>query len=328
MLRTPRRRWSRLLLVAAIVISALATVWFARSTYRSFLLLQSAREIGSPQLSYVRGWMTLDYVAKTFNVSQAVLVNGLELPVDVPGSDSLRSLAERQGIPPFEYVQRAQKVLAPLLPAAARDTPSEKTASSGLMDWVLVALQAYGYPALGLVLFLSAVGVPLPAGLSGALAGSLAALGHLSALPVAAIAIGASLLGDMVGYGIGRWLDGAALVRHGRWFGYTRQRHERARLLFERMGGLTILLTRTLVSSLSSLVNFFAGASRYEWLRFLAFVAAGRVLWTSAYVGLGYVVAGEVEASALFLRQLTGLLIAATVCAGLGIYLFKPKLFS
>jgi hypothetical protein len=52
------------------------------------------------------------------------------------------------------------------------------------------------------------------------------------------------------------------------------------------------------------------------------------MVWTSAYVSLGYIIAGDVEAAAFFLRQLSGLLIAATAAAGLAIYLFNPTLFS
>lgn len=325
---TPYFRWIRACTIAMMVIAILATAWFARTTYRSLLLLQSAQATGSPQVSTVRGWMTLDYVAQTFSVPLAVLASGLELPADMGGGDSLRVIAERQRISPFEYVQRVQKVLAPLLPVHARDGSTEKKEGDGFMDWVLIALQAYGYPALGLVLFVGAVGVPLPAGLSAALAGSLIALGHMWIFPVLGIAVGASLLGDTVGYGIGRWLDGGVLAKHGRWIGYTRYRHERARSLFDRLGGVTILLTRTLVSSLSSLVNLLAGASRYDIARFLIFATLGRVLWTSAYLSLGYVIAGDIGASALFLRQLTGLLIAATMSTGLVLYLVKPKLFS
>jgi membrane protein DedA with SNARE-associated domain len=315
-------------MIAMLVIATLATIWFGRSTYRSLLLLQSAQATGSPQVSTVRGWMTLDYVSQTFNVPSAALVSGLELPADTSGGESLRAIAERQSVQTFEYVLRVQKVLAPLLPARARTESAESRSGDGLMDWVLVALQAYGYPALGLVLFLGAVGLPLPAGLSAALAGSLIALGHMWIFPVAGIAIGASLLGDTVGYGIGRWVDGNVLARYGRWIGYTQSRHDRARSIFDRLGGLTILLTRTLVSSLSSLVNLFAGASRYGTARFLIFAALGRMVWTSAYVSLGYIIAGDVEAAAFFLRQLSGLLIAATAAAGLAIYLFNPTLFS
>ena len=61
-----------------------------------------------------------------------------------------------------------------------------------------------------------------------------------------------------------------------------------------------------------------AGASRYRLRAFLAFTVAGRTLWTSAYLALGYAVGASLEAAAGFLADLTFLLIALSVLVASG----------
>jgi membrane protein DedA with SNARE-associated domain len=106
-------------------------------------------------------------------------------------------------------------------------------------------LLVYGYPALGLTLVLAAIGLPLPSGLAMVVAGSLAAQGRMSWLEVGALAVGASVLGDCAGYGIGRALGGELFERRGRWLGLTAERRARVERLFERWGALAVLLSRS-----------------------------------------------------------------------------------
>ena len=174
----------------------------------------------------------------------------------------------------------------------------------------------YGYPVLGLTLVLGAIGLPLPGGLLTIVAGSLAAQGQMSWVWAGGVAITSSVAGDMAGYGLGHALSGHFLQRWGRWIGYTPARRLRVERLFERQGMLTVILSRTLVSHLSSVVNLLAGAIRYRLFPFLALAIVGRLLWSSAYLGLGYFGSnGDLDAAARFLQNLTGLLISLAVFA-------------
>ena len=74
-----RFNWQRVVLLAISTIAAFAVVIFGLRTYRSFLLLHSAYELGAPDLSSVRPWMTLEYVARTYSVPQAALAERLGL---------------------------------------------------------------------------------------------------------------------------------------------------------------------------------------------------------------------------------------------------------
>ncbi len=318
---TGRSRAARVFRAALIALAAIAVVGLGLRTYGSLRLLQSAQRLGQPQVSSVRGWMTLDYVAKSYHVPLPGLLYGLRLPAETPTDTSLKTLADRRGAAPFRYVTEVQQVVAGMLPEAHGGFASGT--HEGFLDWVATWLLRYGYLALGLILLLGAIGLPLPNGLSAALAGSLIALGQMHWLIAVGTAITASVIGDAIGFAIGHAIGDRFLRRHGRWIGYTERRREQLAALFDRWGGITVVLTRTLVSSLSSLVNLVAGASGHPPAGFLGFVLIGRVAWTSAYVGLGYLVAGDVEAAAAFLTNLTGLLVSAAVMATLVLYMSK-----
>ncbi|HLB16091.1 MAG TPA: hypothetical protein VJM14_14255, partial [Burkholderiales bacterium] len=74
-----------------------------------------------------------------------------------------------------------------------------------------------------------------------------------------------------------------------------------------------------LVSHLSSIVSVFAGASRYRLDRFLMLAVLGRLLWTSAYLGLGYAVGTDLEAASSFLANLSLLLVFLATSIGAGL---------
>ena len=58
-----------------------------------------------------------------------------------------------------------------------------------------------------------------------------------------------------------------------------------------------------------------AGAAGYRLKVFLALTLLGRLLWTSAYLGLGYAVGSDPEAATDFLANLSGLLVSLAVLA-------------
>jgi membrane protein DedA with SNARE-associated domain len=261
--------------------------------------------------------MTLGYVATTFHVPVGALVARLNLSPTTARETTVRTLGEQAGMEPFDYVQRVQRAIAELKPNAA--TPSDEPGTSAWFginsDAILSALLVYGYPALALTLFVGALGAPVPTGLATTLAGSLAGSGQLYWLAAAGIAIGASAIGDIVGYGIGRWLGKGFVERRGKWLGLTPSRQARVQTLFDRWGGVTVLLTRTLVSHLSSVMSLLAGVARYRFASFMGFAFAGRVIWTSAYMALGFGIASDIEAASTFLANLSGLILGLAVLA-------------
>ena len=310
----------RRILVAVIALSALAAIFFGLRSYSSFLLLRSAYEVGKPQLSSLRAWMTLDHVAATYRVPEDELIARLKLPPDTSRNESLKAIADKRGVSRFDFVRQVQRAISETISVAPPAGIPDAQSAGGLSDRILSALLVYGYPALALTLLLGAIGLPLPIGLAAVLAGSLAALGNLRWEWAAAIAVIASLAGDIIAYGIGRAVSVNFLARHGRWIGYTAERKARMQSLLQHWGGITVIVSRTLTSSLSSVVSLLAGVSRYQFVRFLGFALLGRLLWTSAYLGLGFGIGNNIDAASQFLGNLSGLLVALGVLIVASVY--------
>ena len=316
--RTRSRRFRAVAGVIAVLL-AVPTIWFGLRSYGSLYLLRSAYEAGAPKTSSIRPWMTLGYVASTYGVPEQQLRERLQVPPEIEFGANLKSLADKAGLSPSEYVKRVQRAFADLGRAAGAAANGRSSGwLDALNDRVLTSLLNYGYPALGLTLLLGSIGLPVPDGLAMTVAGALAMGGRINIGWAGATALIASVIGDIVGYGIGSLLDREVLERRGRWLGLTVLRRIRVEALFERWGGLTVLVTRTFASYLSSVANLLAGMSRYPFGKYLALTVAGRTLWTGAYLALGYAVGTDLEAASTFLTNLSVFLLCCVALVASG----------
>jgi membrane protein DedA with SNARE-associated domain len=321
---TSRPNWIRRIAVLVIAGAALLTVFFGLRTYGSLLLLRSAYEAGAPMTSSIRAWMTLGYVASTYQTSNAVLIERLGLPPGTDPNNSLKSLADQTGLSPSVYAQRVQRAIADIAPNVRSVYTKETSGWFGAIgEEVLTALLVYGYPVLGLILLFGAIGLPLPDGVATTVAGSLAAQGRLDWAWAGTITVTASILGDAVGYGLGRVLSKEVLERYGRWFGYTSARQARVQSLFDQWGSLTVFITRTFMSYLSSVASLLAGMSHFRLSKFLAIALVGRLMWTAAYLGLGYAIGADWEAAIGFLTNVSVLFLSLMLLLGASIVAFK-----
>jgi len=157
---------------------------------------------------------------------------------------------------------------------------------------VMHLIGQYGYGAVALAVGIESVGIPFP-GETTLLAAAIYAgtTHHLSiAGVIAAAAIGA-IVGDNLGFWIGRELGYGVLLRYGRYLRLTAPRIKLGQYLFLRHGGKVVFFGR-FVAVLRALAAFLAGANRMTWLRFVTFNAAGGVVWAAAY-GAGAYLLGE-----------------------------------
>jgi membrane protein DedA with SNARE-associated domain len=179
-------------------------------------------------------------------------------------------------------------------------------------DLILAWVPEYGLPVLFVALSLAAIGVPFPGTLLLVAVGSLVSQGELPLWPVMATAASAAVLGDQVGYAVGRW-GGARLLG-----GIERHDHGRlaqARALADRWGAVGIFLSRWLIGPLGPWVNLSSGLAAYSWGRFLLWDVVGEALWVGLYVTAGKVFSDQVaviaDLSSNLAWALVGVLLAA-----------------
>ena len=168
------------------------------------------------------------------------------------------------------------------------------------------------YLTLFLVVGGESSGVPLPGETSLVAGGVLASKGHLSIYLVIVVAAAGAIVGDNVGYAIGR--------RGGRWL-MSRGGERRQRLLargeefFDRHGANTVFFGRWL-PGLRITASWLAGIHKMKWRRFAFWNAAGGISWAIS-VGLAAYLLGQAAASAFRTVGLVGAGIVVVVIAGL-----------
>jgi membrane protein DedA with SNARE-associated domain len=148
-------------------------------------------------------------------------------------------------------------------------------------------LSSYGYLVVFLLVLVESIGVPVPG--ETALIGAALYAGSTHKLEiwwVVAVAIAGAVLGDNVGFSIGRYGGAKLLLRYGHKIHLHEGRLKIGIWLFRRHGGKVVFWGR-FVSILRTWAAFLAGANHMDWPRFLAFNAAGGVVWATLY-GLLY----------------------------------------
>lgn len=150
----------------------------------------------------------------------------------------------------------------------------------------------YGYWGVGVIVGLESMGIPLPGETILVLASIYAAANKdmSIALVVAAATIG-SIIGDNLGYSIGRRYGYPLLLRHGKKINMTEDRIKLGQYLFMNYGSKIVFVGR-FIALLRILAAFLAGVNRMPWWQFLFANATGAVLWASVF-GFGGYLFGE-----------------------------------
>ena len=151
---------------------------------------------------------------------------------------------------------------------------------------LLDAMANYGAFAIFAAILLASIGAPLPATFLLVAAGSFVTQGEMNLWSVLLAATLGAIIGDHIGYGIGR-IGGRTFV-HG-----VGQRFNAGGMLtqaeatMERWGGLGIFLSRWLLTAVGPYVNLTSGLMGYHLLRFSFWDIIGELLWVGLYVQIG-----------------------------------------
>jgi membrane-associated protein len=159
---------------------------------------------------------------------------------------------------------------------------------SGLLDRLLNIQGPLVYLLVGLLVFVEDalfVGFVIPGETAAVLGGVAASLGHVELWLMLPLVVLAAILGDTVGYEVGRHfgpriLSIRALQKRGR-------RLDDAQDFLRRRGGSAVFLGR-FVAFFRAVMPALAGASHMPYPKFLAYNAAGGLVWGTGFVLLGY----------------------------------------
>jgi len=147
-------------------------------------------------------------------------------------------------------------------------------------------LATYGYLAVLLFVTIESTGIPFPGETMLLVAAIAAGTTHqLSIALVIVAAASGAILGDNLGFWVGREGGYRLLRRYGRYIHVEERRLKLGQYLFLKHGGKVVFFGR-FVAVLRAWAAFLAGTNRMRWPRFLLFNTAGGIVWATLY-GLG-----------------------------------------
>ena len=176
---------------------------------------------------------------------------------------------------------------------------------------LVTLLTTYGYWAVFACIAIESTGIPFPGETMLLVAAIYAGTTHqLSLVLVIASAASGAILGDNLGFWVGREGGYRLVHRYGHYVRLNERKLKLGLYLFMRHGGKVVFFGR-FVAVLRMWAAFLAGVNRMAWPRFLLFNALGGIVWASL-VGLGGYFLGDT------VHRLTGPVgIGAAVLAGL-----------
>lgn len=156
-------------------------------------------------------------------------------------------------------------------------------------------LASHGYWVVALVITLESMGIPMPGETMLVTAGIYAGSTHtLNPGLLVLAAAGGAILGDNLGFWLGRRFGVDLLRRYGHLVRIDEPRIRLGQFLFDRHGGKVVFFGR-FVAVLRALAALLAGTNCMDWRRFLIFNAAGGAVWATVYGAGAYVFGREVE---------------------------------
>jgi membrane protein DedA with SNARE-associated domain len=154
--------------------------------------------------------------------------------------------------------------------------------------------ETIGYPLMFALIAIETMGIPVPGETALITAGIVASRGRLEIEAVIAIAAAAAILGDNVGFAIGRKLGRRLLTAPGPLLHHRRRVIAVGEPFFDRHGPKAVFLGRW-VTGLRITAAWMAGVTRMSWPTFVFWNALGGIAWATSIALVAYFVGHSAE---------------------------------
>lgn len=198
-----------------------------------------------------------------------------------------------------------------------------------MLQWVLDAIRsvppALAYAIIALLVFGEAavfIGFVLPGETAVLLGGFLASQGHLDIVTLTILVVVCAIVGDTVGYEVGKHLGPRVLQ-----LGILRKhqsRLDKAQDSLRRRGGPAVFLARW-TAFFRAVMPGLAGLSQMRYRTFLPWNALGGIAWGVTYCLIGYFAGASYEKVASKIGEGTAVVIAVLVIAALVAWRIRRK---
>jgi membrane protein DedA with SNARE-associated domain len=163
----------------------------------------------------------------------------------------------------------------------------------------------WGYPAIFLIVVLGNAGLPVPEETILGVAGYLVWRGHLNLSVVLVVGLVSAVLGDNIGYWVGRRWGRERMTRYAHWALGHPERLDSMRAFVARRGPLAVFVAR-FIPGVRFMAGPLAGSLGLHFMPFFAANVLGAAIYVPVAVGLGYAVGYGFGEYVERLRRLVG----------------------
>ncbi len=142
-------------------------------------------------------------------------------------------------------------------------------------------------------------------------AGILAAEGYLHFWLLLFVLLGAAIIGDTVGYNIGRKFGHKVFNKENSLL-FNKNHVKKAEDFFEKHGSKTIIIAR-FVPVIRTFAPTIAGVGKMNYYQFLTYNIVGAILWVVSITGLGYYLGTKVEHIDKYIIPIAGVIILISI---------------
>jgi membrane protein DedA with SNARE-associated domain len=188
--------------------------------------------------------------------------------------------------------------------------------------------EQYGYGAVFGGILLEDFGLPVPGEALLITGAVLASQGEWGIVYLLLFAWFGAVLGDNIGYAIGRFGGQKLVLHYGRYIGLTESRLTRVHEFFQRYGGGVVVVAR-FFELLRQLNGIAAGVTMMKWWHFLAYNMLGAALWVGVWGTLAFSLGSHLAEYLAIFKRFEGYLVVALLIAAalLAIYLLRQHIY-
>jgi membrane protein DedA with SNARE-associated domain len=195
---------------------------------------------------------------------------------------------------------------------------------NSLVDWLVQAIDSFGYLGVLIAVFLESFTAVIPSQIVLPFSGFVASQGSLNiALVIITVTIGA-YFGTLPFYFIGRWGDDFVqkfLTKYGKYIFISNEDLKKGYKAFEKYGGGIVLFGR-LIPLIRSVISFPAGAARMKFSVFSLYTVVGSLIFATVSCLAGYFMGENWPVVSSYIDQYENVVLALLSIAIL-IYIWK-----
>jgi membrane protein DedA with SNARE-associated domain len=161
-----------------------------------------------------------------------------------------------------------------------------------LSGFIIHLIQSLGYFGVFILMTLESALIPIPSEVTLPFAGFLAQKGTFSLFYVIIIATVGDIVGTMVAYAIGYFLEETVIVgfieKYGKFILLSKHEYTKVMGWFAKKGNIIITISK-LLPGFRTIIGLPAGLSEIPLFKVIIYTAIGSAIWCTGFVYIGYI---------------------------------------